>query len=624
MKNYKKLFTIVICSFICFTNNSCKKDITKFLEKAPGVDVSENTIFTSGEQLDIFLATIYRFGLPSILAYRDNTLSATAPISATSVAHPISSSSDESDASEATFITANFWNEGAILPDNIIAREDYRFHTRFIALRQIAIMLKRINEVPDISEAYKNQVIAEVKSIRAFIYFEKVKRYGGMPIITDTFEPGVPVQIPRNSLEENINFIIKDCNEAIASNALPAQQTPALAGRITRLVPYAIKSKTLLYAASPLFNTATPYLPMNNTADNKFVCYTNFDRNRWKLAADAAKDVLDQAVLANVRLINDPANTRGRYPNIDTDPTAGNAIFALGKVPVPGNYERAWSDYNNSEIILTFQGYRAADWNNAPWTFIVPRSTGGFWCGLSVTLNHVSKYEKLDGTPQTWEAGGGTNLIAKYRELDPRFKQSIAYTTSYFTAVHPNMSIFTGGAQGGTAAAPNPGGNWMRKIIPLNIREGGLMPRTLPNDIILRLNEFHLNYAEALNEFAGPNAEAYAAVNIIRARSGMPNLPANLSQKQFQDRVRNERAVELAFDSHRFWDVRRWLIAEEEGVMRGSMRGLRITQSGTAPNFLYSWVPFTFETRTFNKNLYLHPLPLAEVLKGQYVQNPGW
>jgi hypothetical protein len=166
----------------------------------------------------------------------------------------------------------------------------------------------------------------------------------------------------------------------------------------------------------------------------------------------------------------------------------------------------------------------------------------------------------------------------------------------------------------------------MRKPIPLNIRGfgGSTFPRTVANDIILRLNEFYLNYAEALNEFSGPNVETYAAVNIIRARSGMPNLPANLSQKGFQDRVRNERAVELAFDSHRFWDVRRWLIAEEEGVMRGIMRGLTITRTGTSPNFLYSWVPVNFETRTFNKNMYLHPLPLTEVLKGQYIQNPGW
>lgn len=614
MKNYIKIFTFLFCSVICLTSNSCKNDVTKFLEKAPGVDISENTIFSSRQQVDIFLATIYKFGLPSTLAYRDASLSTTGTISSTDIVHPSSDMTDESDASEANFISANVWNEGAILPSNIIQREDYRFFTRFIALRQIALMIKRIDEVPDLKDdiAYKNQVIAEVKTIRALLYLEMVKRYGGMPIIEDTFEPGIPVSAPRNSVEECFNFIVKNCNDAIALNSLPIQQSASLTGRIIKIVPYAIKSRALLYAASPIFNTATPYLPMSNTANNKFVCYTNFDLNRWKLAADAAKEVLDIAAATNVSLVFNPSNTRGAYPNLDIDPATGN-IFALGKIPIPGNYEKSWSDYNNSEIILTFQGYGAQNYFNQPWNLIGPTSTGVTWSGLSVTLNLLRKYEKLDGTPQTWESTGGTNLIAKYRELDPRFKQSIGYTTSYFISSHPNLQIFQGGVHG----VNNPGGNWMRKMIPLNVRAGN----TIPNDIIIKLNEFYLNYAEALNEFlASPNSDAYNAVNTIRARSGMPNLPANLNKDQFRTRLRNERAIELAFEDHRFWDIRRLLIAEDEGVMRGQMSGLRITRNGT----LFSWVPYVFENRTFNKNMYLHPLPLSEVLKGQLIQNPGW
>jgi hypothetical protein len=138
---------------------------------------------------------------------------------------------------------------------------------------------------------------------------------------------------------------------------------------------------------------------------------------------------------------------------------------------------------------------------------------------------------------------------------------------------------------------------------------------------LYRLNEFYLNYAEALNEFNGPTAEAYAAVNAIRTRSGMPDLPEGLSKDQFRTRVRNERDVELAFEDHRFWDIRRWLIAEEEGVMKGAMYGLRITKVNATT---FSWVPYVFENRSFNKNMYLHPYDLAEVLKGNLVQNPGW
>ena len=98
----------------------------------------------------------------------------------------------------------------------------------------------------------------------------------------------------------------------------------------------------------------------------------------------------------------------------------------------------------------------------------------------------------------------------------------------------------------------------------------------VPNGLIFKLSELYLNYAEALNEYYDtPTPEAYQAVNDIRARSGMPSLPDNLTKEQFRERVRNERAIELAFDGLRFWDIRRWEIAEEEGVMSGEIYGIK-------------------------------------------------
>ena len=100
-----------------------------------------------------------------------------------------------------------------------------------------------------------------------------------------------------------------------------------------------------------------------------------------------------------------------------------------------------------------------------------------------------------------------------------------------------------------------------------------------------------------------------------------PNLPLGLSKDEFRIRVRNERDIELAFEDHRFWDIRRWLIAEQEGVMKGAIQGIKITKL-TATTFRY--VPYVIETRSFNKQMYLHPFDLNEVLKGNLVQNPGW
>ena len=600
MKTIQTLTIALTCVLLCLTTNSCTDSISNFLDKAPGVDVNENTIFSSRQQLDYFLTSIYKYGLNSNLAYRDASLSTTGTIAATDVVHPSSDMSDESDASEAPFIAANTWNSAQILPSNIVSKEDYRFYTRYIALRQIALVIKRIGDVPDITDTYKSQVIGEVKSIRALNYLEMVKRYGGVQIIDKLYDPGVPVNIPRNSIEECVNFIVKDCDDAIAS-ALPATQSATLSGRIIRMVPFAIKARALLYAASPLFNTGTPYLPMADPANNKFVCYGNTDNNRWKLAANAAKAALDEAASSGASsLVDDPAKRNPAYPD-------------NGTPPVPGNYQNSWEVYNNPEIILAFQGFPRASLTNTPWALICPKKTGAFWSGLSVTLNFLKKYEKLDGTPQTWDAAGGTDLIGKYKQLDPRFKQSISYTGAYFNSENPIMELFAGGKHYPDCV----GGNWMRKMIQTRITPGVAAE---VNDIILRLNEVYLNYAEALNESDGPTADAYAAINKIRTRSGMPNLPTGLSKEQFRARVRNERAIEMAFDDHRFWDIRRWLIAEQDGVMMGNMDGLKITKVGTN----YSWTPYTFEVRTFTRNMYLHPFPLTEALKGNLPQNPGW
>ncbi|MFD2285877.1 RagB/SusD family nutrient uptake outer membrane protein [Pedobacter petrophilus] len=638
MKNFR-LIIVTVLAILCISLNSCKKN---FLDKAPGVDLTEETLFTSVTQLDKLITEIYKFGLHSQIYYGDASLSPTQSVGDLTY-HPTSDLTDESDLNEQGFGSAINWNQGTISPSNIASTGDNRYYTRFTALRQIAILLKNIDKVPNITPAYKAQVIAEVKSIRAFMYLEMVKRYGGVPIITEIFEPGVTVVTPRNTIEECFNFIVQECDAAISSNALPDVQSTTLLGRITSLVPYAIKSRALLYAASPMFNTATPYLAMSNPANNNLICYGNYDVKRWEVAAAAALAGLQKAQGIGTALVFGTSNIEriGRYPG-DIDPLNPAVFVPLATLPTRGNYELSWSIHNNPEIILTFQaGIAPSNYNNNPWRFIAPTVTGPSWSGLAALMNHVRKYEKLNGTPQTWPTTG-TNLAAKNRELDPRFKQTLIYNNCYYSGFQPIFELSEESRANGTAR--NSLGHWMRKMLPINIRPAVSPPAVVPLDIILRLNELYLNYAEAKNE-ADPSAAAahfgfakayaaldnstytaniYDAVNVLRARSGMPTLPL-LSQSAFRDRVRNERAIEMAFDDHRMWDIRRWLIAEQEGVMKGLMEGMKITRNGgTSPNFNYDWQIIPVETRTFNKNMYLHPFPLSEFQKGGVIQNPGW
>lgn len=585
---------------------SCRKPLSEFLDKAPGVDVTEDIVFSKRANVEAYVSTLYQYGMVSIFPNRDvAVISNPANGSNSLLTGTLSGATDESENS-AAFTYLQKWNQAEFNAATITRDEDSRYFGRWKAIRIACILLERVDEVPDADATYKTQVKGEAKFMRALQNFETLKRYGGFPIVTKRYKNLDEAKVPRGTIEECVNAIVKDCDEAAAS--LPVSYPAAMRGRATRLVALALKSRTLLYAASPLFNTPTPFLSMPNAADNKLICYGNFDPNRWKLAADAAKAVLDEASAAGVALIDVPANR---------DPTVANVAN--------GNYRVAWERQDNTEIILADKTYGAQGRFTHPWYSIVPPVYNSFFSGNSVTFNHQKKYEvKSTGLPQTWEATGGTDLLAKYNQLDPRFKQSINYVTSRWSATYPIAETWQGGAH----VANNPGGAWMKKHFP-DAAENQNQP---PSIALYRLNEFYLNYAEAQNEFAGPDVSASVgtpltpreAVNIIRTRSAMPNIAAGLSQSAFRTRVRNERDIELAFEDHRFWDIRRWLIAEQEGVMTGAMYGLRITRTGTSPNFLYSWEPFVFETRTFSKRMYLHPYDRSEVLKGNLMQNPGW
>ena len=137
------------------------------------------------------------------------------------------------------------------------------------------------------------------------------------------------------------------------------------------------------------------------------------------------------------------------------------------------------------------------------------------------------------------------------------------------------------------------------------------------------MNEAYLNYAEALNEYnEGPTQEAYDAINTIRKRSGQPDLPTGLGYLEFRAKVRNERAIELAFDGHRFYDIRRWMIADQDGEGRqfGYVHGMNMN---AAEDKFYEEVEAS--PIVFRRKMYLYPIPDDEMKKTELlVQNPGW
>ncbi|NEW84186.1 MAG: RagB/SusD family nutrient uptake outer membrane protein [Mariniphaga sp.] len=580
----KNLIIVLICVIVITHFTSCEKMMGTYLDKAPGVDVTEDTIFTSGVQVETFVAGTYRYGIHSIFPKTDGTYTGGGY-------DPTASATDECEAA-AAFATNAPWNTGSVTADNITGTEEKRLSIRFKAIRRCNVLIKRIDAVPELLPAYVAQVKGEAKFIIALNYFEMLKRYGGAPIISKKFELTDDFYVPRNTLKETVDYIISNCNEAISS--LPDVYSSNMRGRATKGAALMLKAKTLLYAASPIFNTATPFLDMDDPANNKLICYGNYDATRWQLAADAAKAVLDWAPTGGISLITDKGTDK--------------------------NYRFMSETPDNPEVILANKSTgKVAIWT-APWTYMFPKgiySSSTWGLGNSMPLNFVKRYEKQDGTPQTWDPVGGTNLTTKYNELDRRFKQSVTVSGDKWNVDYPIMNSYEGGAQ--TALCY--GGQWITKLLQQSQTNANY--NVMPNDMIFRLGEAYLDYAEALNEAqGGPLTAAYDAVNTIRVRSGQPILPTGLTQAQFRDRVRNERAIELFFEDHRLWDTRRWLIADQDGIMNGNFYGLKVYLNPSLPNLRYS--VYVFEVRTFPRKMYLHPWLRNEVLKGYLVQNPGW
>lgn len=573
---------IGFCFFICLISTSCEDMMGNFLEKPPSVDVTEDTIFSSQKNAETFLMGIYKDGMYTDLPeWNDRNGRRDASFSCYC---------DEAE-NVATWYSSQAYNTASITP--YMNRDEGRWTYRWKAIRSINILLDRIDGVPDADTEYKNQAKGQALFIRGLCYFEMFKRYGGVPIVNHRFNINNPdpesLKIPRATVEETVNFIVKDAETA--ASLLPDTWPSQYTGKATKGAALMLKSRALLYAASPLFNTATP--PIDLPGHNDLICYGNFDQNRWKLAADAAKAVIDWAPSGGIHLITDKG--------------------------VDKNYRFVWEEPDNAEVIMAskltgLSGYWAEYYKSLN-NFYVAQS------GTMITQNFVEKYEKKDGTVQTWNPNGGDNLNQIYAELDPRFGQSIGYNGSYWNHDFPVLTLWEGAVP--SNQPPLLGlktGYWIRKWVPEKL-DRNTQVYAVWN--LYRLAEAYLNYAEALNEYEGPVPQAYEAVRAIRERSGMPPFPAGLSKEQFREKIRNERSIELAFEEHRLWDIMRWRIAEEEGVMQGNMWGIKIYKQ-PAPSTEFSWKPYVFETRSWKTAMYHIPFYQSEVDKGYIIQNPGW
>lgn len=417
---------------------------------------------------------------------------------------------------------------------------------------------------------------AEIRFLRAFYHFELLKRYGGIPIMEHSEDDYKTLKsIGRSSFEESVAFIESECDGVVPElkDTWVGFDSDRWRGRATKGAAMALKSRLLLYAASPLHN------PGN-------------DKAKWAKAAKAAHDVI----------------ATNRY-SLHSD---YKALFRLGN----------GSD-GNPEVIFAQNGWSRNDFERYNYPIGYDQGGQGSTCP---TQNLVDAYEMKATGMAIGEAGSGYDPNNPYAGRDPRLAMSILTNATAFKG-RP-VEAWVGGLDGLGRTRATTTGYYLRKFVDenLNLTQNTSSIHTW---ILFRHAEILLNYAEAMNEAFGPEVRngyslsAKAAVDMVRNRTGvaMPILPPGLSADEMRQRIRNERRVEFAFEEHRFFDVRRWKIAEQTENM--PVLAMKITKDGSG---MFNYVVVKAEDRFFDERMYLYPIPEAEVLKseGAIIQNEGW
>jgi len=462
----------------------------------------------------------------------------------------------------------------------------------FLANVDSAIFLdpNSLKLTPQINDTLRKQYKAEVRFLRAFYYFELLKRFGdptinlGVPIVPEkVLNITDQVDFSRNSYDSCVSYILNDCDSA--AKVLPVRWINADYGRVSKAAALALKSRLLLYAASPLANPTG-------------------DVEKWKAAAAAAKAVLD---------------------------LPGYSLLAS-----TGNMLPIFSQPNNNEILFCGPVIQSNyfEQNNLP-----PGIGGGGQ--INPTQELVNAFETARGSLVNVAEDGSltstdTRFIATdpYEKRDPRLKFFIGINGTTINTYNSKNSViesYVGGKDGPDLyTTSTKTGYYIRKFMDpaIDIWQG----RAVANHIwvFFRLAETYLNYAEAMaqaygvtNKPAGYTLSAYDAIKKVRDRafgaSSATTALQTMSVDDFLSRVRNERRVELCFEGHRYWDVRRWKLGEQ--YFNAPIHGVKIVKNGT--NFTYSY--FKVEDRVFDTKMYVMPIPYDEVQKSKLlVQNTGW
>ena len=614
----KQYFYLGLLLSIAGVQTSCNDD---YLDQTVITDLNEEVVFADSTYASGFLTQIYtdigfdtdgdRFG-------GHNTIWSNGGLQV---------ACDEAEFRPSPSITTGMaFATGTVNPVTVT---DDAWSKCYVNIRRCNKFLSRIGDTP-MAEGTRQQYIAECRFLRAWYYYILLRHYGGVPLLGDVlYTADDEVKSTRDTYADCVKYIADEVNAVLAMNVLRPRTSGSTNGRINEACCYALLSRMYLDAASPLHNGSG-----FGTAETKdLLGYPAYDKERWLLSIEASRRIMTMTT-GDYRLYEVHAdNNNNAEPGWGYYAVQIAADFA--NITSYGDFNYPYGAYQ--EIILQKkepEGIRVCD-------LYCPPSCGGDRLGGYIYYDLAEAFPMADG-----KAVGDPTGKYQYNPLDPkanrdpRFGNTVTVNNmQQMSAGDANHWVYTCIGDGATEDAiysGTPTGLYIKKMVHRACAGNYFVAPPMSRPLI-RFAEILLNYAEATNEYYGPDYTEtmgsvemgpLEALKLIRRRAGieagadgMYGLKANMSQEEMREAIRLERRLELSFEGFRFFDVRRWMIAEQTD--NAMMHGLELTHTGSNMKTGYTWRIVDVRKHIFRQAMYFWPIPYNEIVKlPDLVQNP--
>lgn len=607
-----KLYTSIFFATLLMTQSACKKN---FFDTQPDNELNIESIFTNRNQTEQYWGGLFT-AIPDVWNQPFGEF--------------WTAITDECDMSNQTATTIDAINNGAINSTTTTNLTTAQYYPK---IRQCGIFLDNVDKNQELlnsaSGAYEvARMKAEARFLRAFYYWRIMQIHGPTPILPeDTKLPTDNYQVPRTPVDLAISWLLSELDLAAADLPEEIYQSgtitadPTQTGRINRMIVEALKSQILLYHASPLFNGNKDYANFKNL-DGTALFNQTYDALRWEKAATAAKSAIDMAERNGKELfqVADANPFRAAFlssRNLYWDGWRKEGIWIR---PASGtrNWELRTSPRSTAGTAYSYMG-------------VTQEFVDGFRMASGMTINQDPAYTESGFTT----AGNEyyvTGTSKMYQGREPRFYAFVTFNGSMIPGA-PKAGMtrveFYNTGNSGKAGAPrdwSKTGYTIRKNIHPTFSVTPAVNVARPS-MYIRLAELYLNYVEALNESDPTNTDILKYLNAIRQRGGIPPIAAgSMGQDQMREAIRKERQIELAFENHRYFDVRRWKIADKPGYYQGgTYTGMDVSKGTTLSDVGFHTRTAAVRRATWNNRFYFLPFLQSEMDRNkQLVQLPGY